>query len=539
MSSSDLTAFAETLLSRNFGISFQFVDPRADSVPAPDAGVAPARIEAFQSVASQCLQGSRVVVRPVSARLQALAIALKSGQKVEAVAVGLFAIQPLTGSAEELDELRRFGVVNGEAVPHCQSELLQRLGEGALESIHEQRQGSIRQSEMDQLAAQLTRNYEEITLLYQLTREAQISQGAMSLQQLTLTVLAEMLPVRQLAYVPTSPKESTMSVGGRLVAPDRVQALIERLGAQAARSVLVDNRVLERGLDPEFPAVSRLICVPVLEGKEHFGWIIALGRVDDVELGSVEASLMAAVAAILATHQTNVKLYGDIRDLFIGIVRALTSAIDAKDPYTCGHSERVARLAYQISKRLALPEDEQNKVYLSGLLHDVGKIGIRDSVLLKTGKLTPDELTHMKEHPAIGFDILSPVRQLQPLLSGVRSHHENVDGTGYPDGLRGDDISLMARIVAAADSFDAMSSDRPYRPALDMPKIIEIFREGSGKQWDAPVVEVLLAILRESGFTAEGDGLAAKAGDERQERRFVTIAAAPGMETLDLTCFSP
>jgi HD-GYP domain-containing protein (c-di-GMP phosphodiesterase class II) len=350
-----------------------------------------------------------------------------------------------------------------------------------------------REAELRQLASQLSRNYEEITLLHQLTRASQLSQGTCELQDQTLSLLAEMLPVRQIAFVDAR-RETVSSVGESELLPQQCRNLIDALGARNTKDVIVDNQLSRRGLAPELAPMKRLICVPVEEGGELFGWLLALDTTDGSELGSVEASLMTAVGAILATHQTNVKLFGNIKDLFLGVVRALSSAIDAKDPYTCGHSERVARVARRVAQELGLPEDDRNRIYLSGLLHDIGKIGIRDSVLRKPGRLSAEELCHIQEHPKIGFDILSGVRQLKPMLAGVRSHHESIDGTGYPDGLKGDEIPLMARIVAVADAYDAMSTNRPYRKGLSRDHIERVFRQGAGKQWDEQVVEAFLRL---------------------------------------------
>ena len=145
-----------------------------------------------------------------------------------------------------------------------------------------------------------------------------------------------------------------------------------------------------------------------------------------------------------------------MRETLFGVVRCLSTAIDAKDPYTCGHSERVARISVRIGQEMGLSRGEVSDLYLAGLLHDVGKIGIRDEVLLKSGPLTKDEYTHMKEHPITGDRIVSKIKRLSYLCAGVRSHHERYDGTGYPDGLAGESIPLMARIIAVADSCDAM-----------------------------------------------------------------------------------
>jgi HD-GYP domain-containing protein (c-di-GMP phosphodiesterase class II) len=538
LSSSELTDLAAGVLTRQFGVPFLFYHATsppslstADSLPC-----APQAFDTLAPIAQQSLLKSAVLVASISDRLQALAIPLRGANRQDVVAIGIFASMPL-GEYTGNDGLQPLGEATVETkLRYCQPELLQQLGAGALSAILERRQLAVREAELKQLASQLTRNYEEITLLHQLTREAQISQGAESLQHLTISLLAEMMPHRQVAYVPCHESEAVLSQGETLLKPQQCLQLIRTLGSHACRNVLVDNRLGERRLSVGFGTLAHLISVPVVEGKEQFGWLIALGRAEDGELGSVEASLMGAVAAILATHQTNVKLYVNIKELFLGIVRALTSAIDAKDPYTCGHSERVAHLAHQIARKMGLPEEEQNKIYLSGLLHDVGKIGIRDSVLLKTGRLTNEELAHIQQHPTIGFDILSAVRQLQPVLSGVRSHHENIDGTGYPDQLSGDSISLMARIVAVADSFDAMGSDRPYRPALASSAIMENFRAGSGKQWDVSAVRALLAILHETDPT----NFPATAPDSAAHTESTAEPSSPHMgDSMDFSWFSP
>lgn len=165
----------------------------------------------------------------------------------------------------------------------------------------------------------------------------------------------------------------------------------------------------------------------------------------------------------------------------------LAVALDARDPYTAGHSLRVAEYAVEIGRLAGLPEEDIDDLRKSALLHDIGKIGIRDAVLLKEGRLTDEEWKQIKEHPVLGETILKqiePADAMAPFLAGVRSHHERYDGGGYPDGLQGEGIPLFGRIIAVADAFDAMTSDRPYRQGLDKKTAIRILEEGRGTQWD-------------------------------------------------------
>ncbi len=179
----------------------------------------------------------------------------------------------------------------------------------------------------------------------------------------------------------------------------------------------------------------------------------------------------------------------------IEMVTSLAGAIDAKDPYTKGHSTSVSRYAEALARAINLPEDEVQKIRLGGLLHDVGKIGIPETVLRKPGKLEPDEWEIMKQHPVIGAEkVLAPNEALAHLIPIVKYHHEHVDGSGYPEGLKGNDIPLTAKIVAVADTYHALISDRPYRKGMSVEKACQILQEGAGKLWDADLVRHFIAI---------------------------------------------
>lgn len=177
------------------------------------------------------------------------------------------------------------------------------------------------------------------------------------------------------------------------------------------------------------------------------------------------------------------------------------ATLDARDSYTAGHSERVAAYSVELAEALQMPVHEVELLRKSALLHDIGKIGVRDDVLLKEGRLTDDEFAQIQEHPTIGIHILNQITlpdSLQPILAGVRSHHERIDGNGYPDRLAGDAIPLFGRIMAIADAYDAMTSDRPYRQGMPTEKALAILESGRGTQWDANFVDVFIELRRQT-----------------------------------------
>lgn len=191
------------------------------------------------------------------------------------------------------------------------------------------------------------------------------------------------------------------------------------------------------------------------------------------------------------------KLLHDDLDTSENIIFSLAEALEAKDFYTHGHSERVAKIATDVGKKMGLGEREIEAMRRGGLLHDIGKIGIKESILLKPGRLTDEEMAHIRTHPSRGFDICSPLKSLEPCLPIIRSHHERIDGQGYPDELKGDEIPVVARITAVADAFDAMTTDRPYRKGMSIETALAIFKnEISSGQWDPNCVNILLETVK-------------------------------------------
>ena len=185
------------------------------------------------------------------------------------------------------------------------------------------------------------------------------------------------------------------------------------------------------------------------------------------------------------------------RELFIGSIRAFAATIDAKDPYTKGHAERVAEYSRKLAVRMDLPAEMQHRTWVGALLHDIGKIGIDEQILRKGGVLTADEYEQMKRHPVIGAEILSPIEDLRDMIPAVRWHHEAWNGQGYPDGLKGEQIPLIARIVAIADSFDAITINRPYQQASSPDEAVAILTKLGGKRFDPKVTAVFLAAFED------------------------------------------
>jgi HD-GYP domain-containing protein (c-di-GMP phosphodiesterase class II) len=184
------------------------------------------------------------------------------------------------------------------------------------------------------------------------------------------------------------------------------------------------------------------------------------------------------------------------RELFLGSIRMLAAAIDEKDPYTRGHSDRVAKYSVMIGQQLGLSAEELDKLRISALLHDVGKIGVDDRVLKKPGALSAEEFQIMKQHPSKGANIMRPVAQLKDVLPGIELHHEHIDGKGYPYGLKGDEIPLMARIISVSDTLDAMTTNRPYQSAREIDDALQVIHKNAGSKFDPKVVEALEAVVQ-------------------------------------------
>lgn len=263
-------------------------------------------------------------------------------------------------------------------------------------------------------------------------------------------------------------------------------------------------------LDLMMPRVSGYEVCRSIKQNEHTRFIpvivvTALQELDDkikaIELGADDFLVKPFNKLELTTRIKSllkIKAMHDDLDTSESILVSLARALEAKDKYTHGHSDRVSELATELARRLGLSARQIEIIRRGGLLHDIGKIGIREEVLYKPGKLDAEEYELIKTHPALGFDICKPLKSLRDLLPCIRSHHERIDGKGYPDGLSGDEIPIEGMVIGVADAFDAMTTDRPYRKGMAITQALTIFeKEINSGQWNANIVETFIAMIKE------------------------------------------
>ncbi len=238
-----------------------------------------------------------------------------------------------------------------------------------------------------------------------------------------------------------------------------------------------------------------IVVGPVVDDARVVGAIIGGVKADNPgDVSNIEVQLVSTSLDYLGVFEQNVSSYHQQRAQFNGTLLALTRTIDAKDPYTRGHSERVGLLASELARAIGYSSDEADRVYIAGLIHDIGKIGVPEAVLGKPGRLTDAEFDLIKQHPRIGYDIVKDIPFMGDCLPGVLHHHERWDGRGYPDGLRGDEIPMQARLLGIADTFDAMSSDRAYRSRMTRDRVLQEIRDCAGTQFCPDLAPVFVGL---------------------------------------------
>jgi len=348
--------------------------------------------------------------------------------------------------------------------------------------------------------SQLSNAYETIDLLYSLGYAMRELDEPERFVRLALGRLHETLDFAWIGVLFPEEIENLSSLRGRFFLDGQPTMDAERLEAasRALAESVEDPRTRQivsgvPGFEPD--GGPQVVTQPVLRGTTLTAILFAGEKGGtDPQVSSYDAHLLEAMAGYLGPFLDNVALYDQQQAMSMGTIKALSAAIDAKDRYTCGHSSRVAHLGAALAEATGMDAADVERVHVAGLVHDIGKIGVPEAVLCKPGRLTAEEFEAIKRHPQIGYDILKDIPLLKDVLPGVLEHHERWDGLGYPNGVAGEEISLMGRILALADTFDAMSSTRSYRPAMSRQRVLEEIRRCAGAQFDPSLVPHFLAL---------------------------------------------
>lgn len=348
-----------------------------------------------------------------------------------------------------------------------------------------------------QLYRKVSSQVEHLEALYKLGR---ILNSSLSLDQIlpqALTQTLDLLQAKTASVMLLDEKGEELSI--RLahgLSDDIVLKTKVRLGERVSGRVAASGEpVLIRGQEGDDSDSS--LCVPLLANRQVLGVLNIRTKTDGSDFTQQDLELASQLANIAAAAIENAELHDQLQSLFLSTVSALANSIDARDPYTKGHSERVTAYAVMIAEGLNLGTEDLELLRYAGLLHDIGKIRIRDHILHKPGRLTDSEFSEMKKHPEYGVEIMQPVNAFKHILPAMLHHHERYDGRGYPHGLAGEAIPLTARILCVADCFDAMTSDRPYRKGMPVADAVAELTRNKKTQFDPQLVDIFLRVVEQ------------------------------------------
>lgn len=361
--------------------------------------------------------------------------------------------------------------------------------------------------ERKKLGEETLHKYKELSMLYNMADQIPSCLEAEQVLRLLSDQLRLLLGFDTINILLSKPDEdeltvvisegSTFAEGSSLV-PEGVMHDVWHSGrAEIINDVTTDYRFVAR----QYP-VSSLICTP-LKSKEKILGLVEITSIRPTTFTAENLRLLTTLAAQAAAQIENTALLQQLKDAFYITVYTLAETIEKRDPYTGNHTKRVMEYSLALGRTLGLSEHQLRRLELAAVLHDVGKIGIPDTVLLKKEPLNDDEFRQIKMHTIYGEEILSRIPQLKDIMPGVKQHHERFDGRGYPDGLKGEEIDITARIIAVADTFDAMTTDRPYRKGFPFEEAFEELQRNSGTQFDPSIIAAFLETdIMEAYFTA-------------------------------------
>jgi len=375
------------------------------------------------------------------------------------------------------------------------------------------------EADLEQMTDRLAQSYDELNLLYRYTRilrpDESFAVNAERLLDETVDMLApRLLLLRRTDEEPlawNSPVESppAAALHWLLDTEERLTPVHHELARRLAQIGDPNARVPGTLLTPHGMVDYTLLAIQARD--QIIGWIGLFRDEAEAPFETNEVRVLECLATQVTNIATSRRLHHELSEMLFNTIRGLVAAIDAKDEYTRGHSERVYNISVMIAERLALPQDQIQRISWAALLHDIGKIAIDGTILNKPGRLTDEEYETIKRHPARGCRVLEPIPQLREILPGIRHHHERFDGRGYPDGVEGEQIPLVARIIAVADTFDAIVSTRAYRQARTSEDALAEIRRGAGSQFDPDIVSAFLALAAEGAL----DTLTPEPAEER------------------------
>jgi HD-GYP domain-containing protein (c-di-GMP phosphodiesterase class II) len=408
------------------------------------------------------------------------------------------------------------------------------------------RECSSLRDESESLLMQVSRDFEELSLIRSVVQYLAVAGCATSPSEIAQALLPELLAIAEAetvllvvdldessleAHDMHRPNDSFHWVGHCLLDEQQCRELVATHRESAALRPVVRNNLPSSS--ELAPGLREFMMIEIRGNERLYGWLIACNRrygwkeapsLSEEGFTSFQATLLGSASSMLAVTFHNLDLLRQKEALLTDMIRAIVNALDACDPYMCGHSERVAMYARRLGTEIGLGQIEIERVYLSGLLHDIGRMSVPDAILQKPGHLTEEEFATIAKHPEWAWAVLHESEALRHELPGVLHHHERFDGTGYPDRLAGDEIPLDGRIIAVCDAYDAMTSDRPYRQRMPQEKVESILRDGASSQWDARLVTAFLsampdiiAIRRQHRPRGSGDRIQRSHAADRQE----------------------
>ena len=360
------------------------------------------------------------------------------------------------------------------------------------------------ETEIEDLSSEVVRVYEELSLLYSITNKLGSEMDVDTVCCRVLEETSRVLSVHNMSIMLIDNVKNELytrnCIGRDSEAARKFSVEVFSSGLfghvlQQTEPVTVCDIHADGRISLPYLAKS-ILCVPLITDDRAIGMLLACDKLSGEEFWSRELKLMGMFASEVAASIRKAQLYEDISKMFINTVEAFASAIDAKDPYTYGHSRRVAQLSVAICEELGMSKKQTRLVELAAFLHDIGKIGTPESILHKPGKLQPEEFEKIKEHPAKGAEILSNIGEFHDIIKWIKHHHEWYDGKGYPDRIAAEHIPLEARIITIADAFDAMTSDRPYRKGMPLQEVIKIMDGFTRSQFDPDILDAFNRLVQ-------------------------------------------